>query len=352
VPYRDDDDAVLRRRQQLARDLASGRMRGRARGETEDEIEAIDAARLEAARVRLPEVARARIASPCHEIWEAMLGEGAIRSCARCDQRVFDLSQMTLSQAETLVAQHRGKLCVRLYRREDGTMMFADCVVGASGIVKRKSAIAATALAVGGTALAWMSAPPPPAPGTTTPVHATRDSTRVPGVAWAAPAVDLSHWHPKPYPVMGAYIGTGSDRGAVPHVGLGDAEIWDDATFEASRRGHLDVGLPIPSSPTTLGVRVLHRALLARRRVIRACYERALALDPVLGGRMIVALTIRASGAVTDVAVTRAILGAESVAACVVETLSHLRFDDPPQHDVTYEVPIDFTHARRSGERG
>ena len=162
MTYRDDDAASLRRRTELAREIERGELTPDAKYRAEDELAAIDAARIEAARVRLPQVARAKIASPCSERWDTMLGDGAVRACSRCEKKVFDLSQMTLGQAEALIAENAtGDLCVRLYRRADGTMLFSDCVVGARGVVKRDALRIGAAIAIGGATLAWTSAPAP-----------------------------------------------------------------------------------------------------------------------------------------------------------------------------------------------
>ena len=37
---------------------------------------------------------------------------------------------MTREEAHQLIAQHEGGVCVRLYRRADGTVITADCPVG------------------------------------------------------------------------------------------------------------------------------------------------------------------------------------------------------------------------------
>jgi len=46
---------------------------------------------------------------------------------------------MTAVEATALIAQHEGKLCVRFYRREDGTIMTKDCPVGAAKVRRRRT---------------------------------------------------------------------------------------------------------------------------------------------------------------------------------------------------------------------
>ncbi len=160
MTYRDEGDAGILRRDALVVALATEPDLDR-RDAIAIELTTFDRARRVEARRRLPVVANARIASPCHEPFEAMSGEGAVRSCARCDQEVFDLAQMTLGQAEALIAaRSAGRACVRLHKRRDGTMMFADCEVGAWGVRTRRVGAAIAAAVIASTAIAWIASPP------------------------------------------------------------------------------------------------------------------------------------------------------------------------------------------------
>lgn len=186
MTYRDGGDAELLKREALVAALGTEPDLDR-REALAVELAAFDRSRRIEARKHLPLIANARVASPCHEPFEAMSGEGAIRSCARCDQEVFDLAQMTLGQAEALVASRQGgSTCVRLHKRRDGTMMFADCAVGAKGVWTRRAGVAIAATVIATTAIAWIASPPVhvrafdrPAPRATRSTHATPDSTHV-----------------------------------------------------------------------------------------------------------------------------------------------------------------------------
>jgi hypothetical protein len=148
------DDAGLDRRARLVEALAK-HPSGDERQALETELAVADRARRVEARRHLPTVASARIASPCPEIWETMIGEGAVRACSRCDQEVFDLGAMTLAQADALIRSRTGeRTCARLRRRADGTMMFRDCEVGASGVRARRIGVALGALAIAAAAAA------------------------------------------------------------------------------------------------------------------------------------------------------------------------------------------------------
>jgi hypothetical protein len=114
---------------------------------------------------KLPVLEDIRIASPCHARWDEMTGDEQARFCGSCRKNVYNLSSMTRESAEALVRAKEGDLCVRFYRRADGTVLTADCSVG----VRRKrvqlvaAAGAVTALAVGAVAAAFahMGAPVP-----------------------------------------------------------------------------------------------------------------------------------------------------------------------------------------------
>src|SRR5262249_45707178 len=71
------------------------------------------------------------IASPCSAAWTEMEGDDRVRFCRQCHKNVFNLSAMSRSEAETLIQGMEGVPCVRLYRREDGTVLTDDCPVGA-----------------------------------------------------------------------------------------------------------------------------------------------------------------------------------------------------------------------------
>ena len=70
------------------------------------------------------------VASPCPANWEEMTGDDRIRFCNSCQLNVYHLSGMTRLEAETLIQEKEGKLCVRYYRRADGTILTKDCPVG------------------------------------------------------------------------------------------------------------------------------------------------------------------------------------------------------------------------------
>jgi hypothetical protein len=80
-----------------------------------------------------------RIASPCKSDWNEMYGDDRRRFCSECRLNVYNLSGMTRREAESLLINSEGRLCVRFFRRRDGTVLTKDCPVGWKAIKKRVS---------------------------------------------------------------------------------------------------------------------------------------------------------------------------------------------------------------------
>lgn len=92
------------------------------------------------------------VATPCHESWERMTGDDKSRFCDSCKLNVYNITAMTIEEAEQLIIAKEGKLCVRFYRRSDGTILTKDCPKGLKLVrdrVLRSVAACATLLTVG-----------------------------------------------------------------------------------------------------------------------------------------------------------------------------------------------------------
>lgn len=87
-----------------------------------------------------------KVASPCSQDWNQMVGTERKRYCGECKLNVYNLSGMSKPEAENLIANAEGRLCVRFFQRADGTVLTQDCPVGWKAFKKRVS-IAATAFA-------------------------------------------------------------------------------------------------------------------------------------------------------------------------------------------------------------
>ena len=74
--------------------------------------------------VHLDQVA---ITTPCSVPWETMPGDERIRHCGQCRQDVYNIAGLTRLEAQRLIADRQGRLCARILRRPDGTVVTADC---------------------------------------------------------------------------------------------------------------------------------------------------------------------------------------------------------------------------------
>jgi hypothetical protein len=89
---------------------------------------------------------RLRVASPCPVSWERMEGDERVRFCSQCDLHVYNISELTGDEARALIANAEGRVCARLYRRADGTVLTRDCPVGLRAVRRRVARTAGTAL--------------------------------------------------------------------------------------------------------------------------------------------------------------------------------------------------------------
>ncbi len=76
--------------------------------------------------MKLDLVDRIEIETPCQVSWDSMYGDDRIRHCGRCRKNVYNVASLTRPQALALIAS-REPVCLRIYRRPDGTVVSADC---------------------------------------------------------------------------------------------------------------------------------------------------------------------------------------------------------------------------------
>lgn len=67
-----------------------------------------------------------RVDEPCTASWDEMRGDGRVRFCGHCRKHVHDLSAMPRDEAERLVCEQAGSLCVRFTRAADGAVLTLD----------------------------------------------------------------------------------------------------------------------------------------------------------------------------------------------------------------------------------
>jgi hypothetical protein len=97
----------------------------------------------------LPLLDQIRIATPCPASWDAMRGDARARHCDLCQLKVYNFSAMTRGEAEALLQANTGqRLCGRLYRRADGTILTQDCPTGLRAWRRRVSQRAGVALSL------------------------------------------------------------------------------------------------------------------------------------------------------------------------------------------------------------
>jgi hypothetical protein len=158
MTYRSAEDALRERTETLEAELRALEDKRREAARLDQDVQRVvgDLAksrelldRFEKRRA-LPVLEDLKIASPCHARWNDMVGDEKSRHCAACDKFVFNLSAMTREEAELTMLEKTGDVCIRLYRRTDGTVMTADCPVG----VRRKRLRVVGVLAMGAGALA------------------------------------------------------------------------------------------------------------------------------------------------------------------------------------------------------
>jgi hypothetical protein len=90
------------------------------------------------------------VALPCSADWDEMTGDHQVRFCGHCEKNVYNLSALTTEQAISLIREKEGRLCTRFFRREDGTMLTADCPVGIHHRIRRKRRLATFAASLAG----------------------------------------------------------------------------------------------------------------------------------------------------------------------------------------------------------
>lgn len=156
MAYRDVSESLRAYRERISRDLEDARIAAKEAQERADKVRILEkelaetdgliAKLTEKRPQKLPMLENVAIAAPCKASWDAMVGDDRIRFCGQCEKNVYNLSAMPRDEAEALLAAREGKMCVRLFKRTDGTVMTSDCPVG----VKRRRRRRAVAGVLGG----------------------------------------------------------------------------------------------------------------------------------------------------------------------------------------------------------
>jgi hypothetical protein len=121
MAYRDDLTALSARHDALASEVAE---------KTRELVASRRLLEQARAKAKLPVLDNIKVATPCTADWNQMTGDDRVRHCGQCQKNVYNLSGMMRDEAEALLRERNGDLCVRYYQRQDGTILLADCTVG------------------------------------------------------------------------------------------------------------------------------------------------------------------------------------------------------------------------------
>lgn len=160
------------------------------------------------------------IDDPCAERWSKMEGTDSVRFCRVCESHVYDLSEMTTGEAHALLEVTEGRICVRFYRRADGTIATKDCAPdrAAYGRRRRRRGVLAgmAAMAVAGAVGPLASAlPAPPPTRSATPCRGPRPPAPTRNPSWIDPE-DLPPLPTAPPPHEGQPLRSYTMGGASP----------------------------------------------------------------------------------------------------------------------------------------
>lgn len=92
-------------------------------------------------RERTNPLDKLEIASPCSADWDKMFGSERKKFCSECSLNVYNVSEMTQTEAENLILRSEGRLCLRLYKRADGTVITKNCPVGWARVKRRMTRV-------------------------------------------------------------------------------------------------------------------------------------------------------------------------------------------------------------------
>jgi hypothetical protein len=142
---------------------------------------------------------RVRIASPCKANWNEMSGDERSRHCRECKLNVYNVAGLTKKEAEALLEKAAAgqRVCLRLSRRADGTIITKDCPAGVK--LARRLKIRAAALRLSATAAVfWMLGIARPAPA-----QEVLGKVAAPAYSRQQPAPVNNNLEPEAEPTMG-----------------------------------------------------------------------------------------------------------------------------------------------------
>ena len=168
MSYRDTAEALRAYRERVASDLAAARRAADEASERAKQVKVLEKELSETdgllasmgGRKILPLLDNLHIAAPCKAEWDEMTGDDRVRFCGQCEKNVYNLSAMPREEAEAFLVEREGTVCVRLYKRADGTVLTADCPVGVRKRRRRRVAVATLGGGLMAAAASMVSASP------------------------------------------------------------------------------------------------------------------------------------------------------------------------------------------------
>lgn len=76
-----------------------------------------------------------------------MSGDDRSRLCGQCNRTVYNISGLSRAEASNLIENREGRMCIRLHRRPDGTVISNDCPKGLRAYRIRVAKYASSAFA-------------------------------------------------------------------------------------------------------------------------------------------------------------------------------------------------------------
>jgi len=152
MAYRDVSESLRAYRDRVANDLEDARRSAREATALVQKVNILEKelaetegllAKMGGKRNVLPLLDNVSVAAPCKASWDQMVGDEHVRFCGQCETNVYNLSSLPREEAEALLAAKEGSMCIRLFRRADGTVLTSDCPVGVTRRRRRRAAIAA-----------------------------------------------------------------------------------------------------------------------------------------------------------------------------------------------------------------
>jgi hypothetical protein len=130
-----------------------------------------------------------RIEEPCSQDWDRMTGDERVRFCAGCRKHVHNLSAMTRDEAERLVCEQAGELCVRYEPTPAGAVRTLDYARRLSRRTWMFWTVSGTLGAAASAAAQLLMRPGPPPPPAPTPIPVRAPMGRMPVMGKIGPRV-------------------------------------------------------------------------------------------------------------------------------------------------------------------